>query len=110
MVVPYFEPASDEGLDPSVVTTPCIESGASSILLDEDVLPAEFFDLSTRLAGELLHRLSIYGIRLAGVVPRPESHSPAFQAFVREANRGDQFRFFSSRSEAVDWLVSRSDS
>jgi hypothetical protein len=29
-----------------------------------------------------------------------------FQAFVREANKGDQYRFFSTRQQATRWLES----
>jgi hypothetical protein len=89
------------------VLTGCVESGARSVLLDEDALPAEFFDLSTLLAGELLHKLTTYRIRLAGVVPDPSVHSTRFQQFVREANAGRQFRFFSTRQEAIGWLEAR---
>jgi hypothetical protein len=72
--------------------------------LDDGAIPREFFDLSTRVAGELLHRLGIYGIRLAAVVPDPTTHSVPFQDFVREANRGGPYRFFANRSEAMAWL------
>ena len=102
----YFEVNPATGFDPAAVLTGCVESGARAVLLDENVLPAEFFDLSTGVAGELLHKLTTYRIRLAGVVPDPSVHSAPFQDFLREANRGGQFRFFSTRSEAIDWLES----
>ena len=102
----YFEVEDAGLLDPAAVLTGCVESGARGVLLDEDALPAEFFDLSTGLAGELLRKLTTYRIRLAGVVPDPALHSQAFRDFMREANRGHQFRFFPSRREALDWLES----
>ncbi len=101
----YFEPAPARALDVTAILTGCIESGARAVLLDEDGLPDEFFDLSSRVAGELLHKLSTYGVRLAAVVPDPSVHSAAFQDFAREANRGRQFRFFPTRAEAIDWLT-----
>jgi len=33
-------------------------------------------------------------------------HSLRFQEFLREANRGRQFRFFPTREEAIQWLES----
>jgi Domain of unknown function (DUF4180) len=102
----YFEATPSGPFDPTAIVTRCAESGASSLLLDEAALPAEFFDLSRGLAGELLHRLSIYRMRMAGVVPDPTAHSANFQAFVREANRGEQYRFFATRQEAIAWLES----
>lgn len=103
----FFEPRPDETADPSAVVTGCIECGSRAVLLDDGVAPNELFDLSTRLAGELLHGLSKYGIRLAVVVPDPSTHSEAFQDFARESNRGKSYRFFSSRAEAVEWLQVR---
>ena len=102
----YFEVETADLLDPGAVLTGCVESGARSVLLDEHALPAEFFDLSTGLAGELLHKLTTYRIRMAGVVPNPSAHSTPFQDFVREANAGTEFRFFVTRREAVQWLDS----
>jgi hypothetical protein len=102
----YFEVEPTHPFDPTAVVIRCAEAGADCLLLDEKSLPAEFFDLSSGLAGELLHRLSIYYMRLAAVVPDPGAHSAPFQAFVLEANKGDQFRFFPTRQEAIDWLES----
>jgi hypothetical protein len=101
-----FELALLAPFDPTAVVTSCIESGAQSLFADEASLPAEFFDLSSGLAGGLLHRLSLYQARMAGVVSDLSAHSVHFQAFVREANRGEQFRFLRTRQEAILWLES----
>jgi len=100
----YFEPDPVGALDPTGILTGCIESGARAVLLDQAGLPPEFFDLSSRVAGDLLHKLSTYQVRLAAVVPDPGVHSGPFQDFAREANRGREFRFFPTRAEAIDWL------
>ena len=102
----YFEAKPTLPFDPTHIVTSCGESGADSLLLDESSLPADFFDLSSGLAGELLHRLSIYQMRMAAVVSDVTIHSSHFQAFVLEANKGEQFRLFSTRQEAIDWLES----
>lgn len=102
----YFEyrPDSADSFDAHRIVTCCIENGRDSLLIDGDALPPQFFDLSSGAAGELLHRLSVYGMRMAGVVPDPARHSLRFQEFMREANRGRQYRFFASREEAIAWL------
>jgi hypothetical protein len=100
----FYEPSSDLPFDPAQIATGCIEAGAGAVFLDDGAIPPEFFDLSTRTAGELLHRLGLYGIRLAAVVPDVTRFSEAFQSFVHEANRGERYRFFSSRPDAVEWL------
>ena len=102
----YIEPTTETTFDPDVLVSICIENGAGALLLDDSAAPIEFFDLSTRVAGELLHGLSKYALRLAVVVPDVELYAQAFQAFARESNRGQQARFFASRNEAVEWLES----
>jgi len=100
----YYEIRPTLPFDPTAFIQAGAENNADCLLFDQDALPPEFFDLSSGLAGELLHRLSIYQSRMAAVVPELTVHSANFQAFAREANRGDQFRFFSTREEAIDWL------
>jgi hypothetical protein len=102
----YFEAPSDEAerLHPSKVVEACIESGAHGLLLDHGSLPPAFFDLSSRIAGELVHKVTLYDIRTAIVVPDLAVHSERFQEFAREANHSRQFRFFRTRSEAAEWL------
>ena len=46
-----------DSFDPTGVFRSCIESGAHALLLDEAALPPHFFDLSSGMAGELLHKL-----------------------------------------------------
>jgi len=103
----HFEAPTDESsrLHPSELVEACIERAADGLLLDHGSLPAAFFDLSSRIAGELVHRITLYGIRTAIVVPDLAVHSEPFQEFAREANRSSQFRFFRSRREAAEWLA-----
>ena len=102
----FFEPS---GLRLDELAVACVESGSRCLLLDVDALPVEFFDLSTRAAGHLLHDLGKYRIRMAAVVPSPKDYSAAFQSFVRESNQGRSVRFFTAREEAEAWLRSETD-
>jgi len=101
-----FYEADRQGTATPDLVAACIESGADSVLLDQSALSPSFFDLSTGVAGELLHRLSVYRIRMAAVVADLSVYSEPFQDFVRETNRGNQFRFFGNREAAVQWLES----
>lgn len=103
----YFEPVADASVEPKDLAVQCIEAGAGGILLDEPVPRLAFCDLSTGFAGELLHHLSKYGLRLAGVLEDPGVCSPSFKALVREANAGTATRFFRDRAAAIDWLERR---
>jgi len=100
----YFEPDAEQASDARAILVGCIESGARAVLLDEGVVPAAFFDLSTRFAGELLHDLGKYDARLAVVVGDTGAYSGAFRDFARESSRGSRYRFFPTRDEAVSWL------
>jgi len=102
----YIEPEQGTEFNADSLVSACIEGGGRALLLDASAIPAEFFDLSSRLAGELLHGLSKYSLRLATVVPDLTVHSRAFQDFAHESNHGRQTRFFSSRDDAVAWLES----
>ena len=100
----YIELDKSHSLDPIEVIQSCAEVEAQAVLVDGGILPAEFFDLSSGVAGELVNKLSMYRIRLAAVVPDVSIHSEHFQAFAREANRRGDVRFFPNREEAIGWL------
>jgi hypothetical protein len=76
-----------------------------AVLIEEEHLPAEFFDLRSGLAGEVLQKLQNYQIRLAVVMADVPTRSGRFGELVREANRGSQFRFFATRAPAEAWLL-----
>lgn len=99
-----FEPDAQQVSGARSIFVGCIESGSRAVLLEEDAVPAAFFDLSTRFAGELLHDLAKYEVRLAVVVRDTAAYSAAFRDFAHEANRGSRYRFFPTRDEAVAWL------
>lgn len=104
----YLEVPTGDGarLDPGDLVGACLGEGVGAVLLDEGALPAEFFDLSSGLAGEFVQKAANYRLQLAAVVPDPGVHSMAFQDFAREISRSSACRFFRSRAEAVAWLTS----
>jgi hypothetical protein len=69
------------------------------LLIDRDAVPAEFFDLGTGVAGRLVQRLTLYGIRMA--ISHPLAPLPGF---CPRGERGGVFRFFPDREQAVAWL------
>jgi hypothetical protein len=99
-----FEPAARGSLDASVAVTECIEGACRLLLLDEESLSGDFFDLSTGVLGNALQRATNYGIRMAVVVRNPERHSGPFQEFLREAAGGAAFGSFPARQDAIAWL------
>lgn len=100
----YVEMQGPEPVDPVRAVIRCIEEDTWALLFDRGALPGTFFDLSTGVAGELLQKLMNYGVRVAAVVPDPSVHSVRFQEFAREANKGRQIHFATTRDAALAWL------
>jgi hypothetical protein len=74
------------------------------VLIEAHRLAADFFDLRTRFAGELLQKLENYGIVVAVVIPTDASQSDRFREFVAEARRGRRFRVFEEKVGAEEWI------
>jgi hypothetical protein len=82
------------------------EQQSRAFLLEEHLLPAEFFDLRTRFAGEFVQKLVNYGLRVAAVFPPDAARGERFREFVGELRGGHRFRTFETRAEAEAWLAS----
>lgn len=78
--------------------------GNGYLLLDETELPADFFQLNTGLAGELLQKFVNYQLPLAIVVRDASAYGERFAELMREHHRHPQVRFFASPEAARAWL------
>jgi hypothetical protein len=103
----YAEYEPDGDFAPMDAVAVCFEQGTEALLIDRPALPPEFFDLRTGITGELVQKLTQYGVRLACVVPDLDVQPERFQEFAREANRGSRARFFGSKNDAVGWLSTK---
>lgn len=74
------------------------------IILYERNITHNFFDLQTKLAGEILQKFSNYRIRLVIVGDWSKYTSRSLEAFICESNRGKTVNFSSSPTEAVKLL------
>lgn len=83
----------------------CGEHQADRLLINQENIPDAFYDLRTGLAGRVLLKLTIYRIKAAAVVDSGLSKKGKFFDFALETNRGNLFRVFQTREEAVDWLL-----
>jgi PadR family transcriptional regulator, regulatory protein AphA len=84
----------------------CGESKINRLLLNDGCLAADFYHLSTGLAGAILLKFSIYRIRVALISTPARVNQGKFQEMAMETNRGTAFRIFFERDQAVDWLTS----
>jgi hypothetical protein len=95
-------PRASEALE---LVSLCHEHDSNRVLIESHTLPAEFFDLRTGLAGEILQKLVNYHVRLAGVFPSESDYNPRFRELLLEAKRGKSFRSFAAREDAEAWLA-----
>jgi len=100
--------ASDSGIsirsfsDISDAIGVCIS--AWGLILTENDLAPEFFDLRSGLAGELFQKFINYKKRVAIVLPDPEAYGERFGELAYEHRSHSMIRFFHSKDEAKAWL------
>ena len=70
--------------------------GFDGIIINEKNITPEFFDLKTRIAGELLQKFSNYRVRLVIVGDFEKYHSNSLKDFIFESNKGRLTNFVSS--------------
>ena len=74
--------------------------GADRIILQEKNLHPDFFDLKTKLAGEILQKFSNYNMRLAIVGDFGKFESKNLRDFIAESNKIGRVIFTANIEEA----------
>lgn len=82
----------------------CANAGVDRLALFPENLPVGFFDLSSKVAGEVLHRLRVYQVRLAVVRTPGLRLSSRFGEMLADEQRYGYFGLFESLDAALDWL------
>ena len=83
----------------------CDYQGARKIILHEKNIVANFFDLKTGFAGEILQKFSNYFVELAIVGDFSKYSSQSLQDFIYESNKIGRINFVSSVEEAIEALL-----
>jgi hypothetical protein len=79
-------------------------NGFDRVILYEHQLCSDFFDLKTKLAGEILQKISNYRMRLVIIGDFSKFSSNSLQQFISESNRGKTVNFVSTLHEALNKL------
>ncbi|UZR97524.1 DUF4180 domain-containing protein [Chondrinema litorale] len=82
----------------------CQYSGTNKVIILAEQLDAAFFDLKTRIAGEILQKFSTYDGFLAIVGDFSKFSSKSLQDFIYESNKFKRINFVSSQEEAIKAL------
>lgn len=80
------------------------ENNCSRIIIHKETFHEDFFDLKTRLAGEILQKFSNYRMKLAITGDFTDIKSKSLRDFIRESNRGNRVFFIESVEEALSRL------
>lgn len=75
------------------------------IIIHEENISPEFFDLKTGIAGEVLQKFSNYRVRLAIVGDFNEYQSKSIRDFIFESNKTGHINFVGTSSEALTKLA-----
>ncbi len=71
------------------------------MIVYENNLNKDFFDLSTRFAGEILQKFSNYQFKLVIIGDFSKYKSKSLQDFIRESNRGNRIFFTEDLQSAL---------
>lgn len=80
--------------------------GFGEMILHEQNITGEFFDLKTGIAGEILQKFATYRVRLVIIGDFARYDSKSLRDFILESNKGKQINFLPSVEEAVAKLSS----
>jgi uncharacterized protein DUF4180 len=84
-------------------------SSADMVVVPTSRFAPEFFQLRTRLAGDLLQKFVNYQLRLTilGDLTQQASESQSLHAFILESNRGNHLWFLNTIAELEQKLATR---
>jgi hypothetical protein len=75
--------------------------GFDHIVIREENITTDFFDLKTGIAGEILQKFSNYRVRLAVIGDFSKYTSKSLKDFLYESNKGGQITFVRTLEEAL---------
>ncbi|MFN0257349.1 DUF4180 domain-containing protein [Pedobacter ureilyticus] len=78
--------------------------GFSKAILYEKNIAPQFFDLSTKIAGEILQKFSNYRVSLAIVGNFENYQSKSIKDFIFESNKLGKINFLNSKENAIKAL------
>lgn len=76
-------------------------NGCNRLVVYENNLNSDFFDLSTGFAGEILQKFSNYNLKLAVIGDFSLIESKSLRAFISESNRGNMIFFAEDLQSAL---------
>jgi hypothetical protein len=83
------------------------ETGCNVMILNKEAICEVFFDLKTKLAGDILQKFVNYQMKIAIIGDFSTYTSQSLKDFIYESNRGKSVFFLDSEVQAVRRLSAR---
>lgn len=80
------------------------EAGCNRIVINKSLLSESFFDLKTRLAGEILQKFINYRVKVAIIGDFSVYTNQNFKDFIYECNSGNDIFFLPTEQQAIEKL------
>lgn len=80
------------------------EAGCNRIIINKSLLKESFFDLKTRLAGEIFQKFVNYQVKVAIIGDFSAYSSQSLKDFIYECNLGNDFFFLPTEQQAIEKL------
>ncbi|RAR40591.1 DUF4180 domain-containing protein [Paenibacillus sp. MDMC362] len=80
------------------------ETGSHRMVMNQSIFSEAFFDLKTRLAGEILQKYINYHVKVAIIGDFSVYPSQSLQDFIYECNKGNDFFFLPSEQQGIERL------
>lgn len=87
-----------------MMATVNFEAGCNHIVLNKSLICEDFFNLRTRLAGEILQKFINYQVKIAIVGDFSVYLSKSLKDFIYESNNGKDIFFLSNEKQAIERL------
>jgi hypothetical protein len=86
------------------IATVGYETGCDRVILNKDAITEDFFELSTRIAGEVLQKFINYHMKIAILGDFSIYKSKSLKDFIYESNKGKNIFFLSTMEQAIEKL------
>ncbi len=87
-----------------LLATVSYQTGTSRMIIPKSAIIEDFFDLKTRLAGDILQKFINYQMKLAIVGDYSSYTSNSLKDFIYESNHGKDFFFLASEEQAIETI------
>ncbi|MDM5438940.1 DUF4180 domain-containing protein [Bacillus hominis] len=82
------------------------EADSKRIAINKSLISESFFDLKTRLAGDILQKFINYSVKIAIIGDFSMYNSKSLKDFIYECNKGKDIFFLATEQQAIEKLSS----